>query len=58
MVTKKLEFIIIALSISFLAFSQSSNTFFNRGVEKYNKQDYKGAILNYSKAIELDNLDA
>ena len=48
------------LSLSFFillfgqAFSQTSTELNNQGLEKYKSRDYKAAILDFSKAIELN----
>jgi len=46
--------IIFCLFITILAYAQTAEDYFNSGLTKSNKQDYKGAIQDYSKAIELD----
>jgi len=40
--------------LKFQAFSLISNTFTNRGTAKFRIGDYEGAIIDYSKAIELN----
>ena len=41
--------------VSIFSFAQTSaEGYFDRGVSKYELQDYRGAIQDYSKAIELD----
>jgi tetratricopeptide (TPR) repeat protein len=35
-----------------------SQAYFNRGIAKSNLQDYRGAIADYNKAIEIDPLDS
>ena len=47
----------LTIYISFcavLSFGQTSVEFFNKGIDKSKKKDYKNAILDFSKAIELD----
>jgi len=47
--------------VSIFSFAQTSaEGYFDRGNSKYDLQDYRGAIQDYSKAIELDpsNADA
>lgn len=46
--------IIFTILISSIAFSQSSTDFLKSGIEKHNKNDYKSAIIDYTKVIELD----
>lgn len=49
---------ILILSLLFLcninAFSQTSQEWFNRGLDKKYLEDYRGAIADFNKAIELD----
>ena len=35
-------------------YSQTSKEYLNKGVRKVNLQDYRGAIVDYNKAIELN----
>ena len=45
--------------VSIFSFAQTSaEGYFDRGNSKYDLQDYRGAIQDYSKAIELDPSDA
>ena len=37
---------------------ENANAYINRGFSKHNLEDYKGAIEDYTKAIELDPNDA
>jgi len=46
--------IIFCLFITTLAYAQTAEDYFNSGFDKYNQQDYKGAIQDYTKAIELN----
>jgi len=39
-------------------FCQNANTYFNRGSTKYYNLDYKGAIEEFTKVIELNPRDA
>ncbi|MFY8064976.1 MAG: tetratricopeptide repeat protein, partial [Flavobacterium sp.] len=50
---KKL-FIIIIVFVTSLSCRQTAEEYFKRGLSKYDSQDYKGAIADFSKAIELD----
>ena len=49
--------IAIALLVSGLAFGQTADEYFNRGFDKSNLEDYRGAIDDFSKAIELNPND-
>ena len=51
---KKLSTIIL-LTITLTAFGQTAQEFHDNGIEKHNKQDYKGALKDYDKAIKADN---
>ena len=46
--------ILLSLDISL---AQTAEDFVSQGMEKASKGDYKGAILNYDKAIELNPND-
>ena len=46
--------IIFCLFITTLAYAKTAEDYFNSGLDKYDKQDYKGAIEDYNKAIELN----
>ena len=50
--------IIFCLFITTLAYAQTAEDYFNSGGDKYYKQNYKGAIQDYTKAIELNPKDA
>ena len=45
--------IVILFSIS-NCYSQTAETYFDRGVDKANLKDYRGAIADFTKAIELE----
>ena len=47
-------FIIFCLFITTLAYAQTAEDHFNSGGDKYDKQNYKGAIQDFTKAIELN----
>lgn len=49
----KLKQLIILLLLSSTAFSQSVNDYYKRAVSKYKEKDYSGAIIEYSRAIEI-----
>ncbi len=44
---------IFCLFISTLAYAQTAEDYYNSGLDKYDQQDYKGAIQDHTKAIEL-----
>ncbi len=46
--------IIFCLFITTVAYAKTAEDYFNSGLIKSKKQDYKGAILDYTKAIELN----
>ena len=46
--------IIFCIFITTVAYTQTADDYFNSGVTKYDLKDYKGAIQDYTKAIELN----
>jgi Flp pilus assembly protein TadD len=50
--------IAIAFLVSGLAYGQTADEYFNRAFDKANLEDDRGAIDDYSKAIELNPNDA
>ena len=50
--------IIFCLFITTLAYAKTAEYYLESGNTKYNQQDYKGAIQDYNKAIELNPSDA
>jgi tetratricopeptide (TPR) repeat protein len=50
--------IAIVLLVSGLANGQTTEEYFNRAIEKEKLEDYRGAIADYTKAIELNPNDA
>lgn len=54
---KKLIYSLIFIAISTLGYAQTENAkeFYNSGNEKLDKKQYKEAIKDYSKTIELNN---
>ena len=46
--------IVLLVSISFFTNAQTSIEYNNSGSSKYKLEDYRGAIQDYNKAIELD----
>ena len=51
---KNIFLAIVLVSISFFTYAQTSTEYYNMGVCKDELGDYRGAILDYNKAIELD----
>ncbi len=49
-----LFYFIIALLIASSGCRQKAEEYINKGIAKYTLQDYRGAISDYTKAIELD----
>ncbi len=49
---KKLLLLLVVVSLS--GFGQTATDYFNKGISKFNLQDYKGAIVDYNKAIQLN----
>ena len=52
------KLLLVLLFVPLVSFGQSAEEFFNRGNAKYNLKDYKGAIADFTKAIELNPDDA
>ena len=50
---KNILFIVLFLPASF--FAQTAETYYKRGIDKFEKQDYRGAIADYTKRIELNS---
>ncbi len=55
---KKLIILLLILLIPVLVLVQTAENYLDKGVDKYNKGDYSGAIQDFNKAIELDPNDA
>lgn len=53
-IMKKIFFIIVALLITLAGTGQTAKEYFNQGLDKYDRQDYSGSIIDYTKAIELN----
>ena len=49
---KKLLFVLLLIPLA--SFGQTAEDFFNSGNAKNDKEDYEGAIADYTKSIELD----
>lgn len=47
-------FLIFLLSLTFTGYSQTAKEYFTRGYAKKDLQDYRGAIADYTKAIEIN----
>ena len=50
---KKTLFLLILILFTSFSFSQTAEEYYNRGHSKADLKDYRGAIADYSKAIEL-----
>ncbi|MDA2920748.1 tetratricopeptide repeat protein [Desulfobacterota bacterium AH_259_B03_O07] len=46
--------LVLLFSLVTPIYSQTGKSYFEIGYEKFNRGDYKGAIQNYTKAIELN----
>ncbi len=50
--------VLLVFSIAYVsvttAYCQTSDDYFNNGLSKQNLEDHRGAIADYTKAIELD----
>jgi len=55
---KKLIILLLILLIPVLVLVTTAENYLDKGVDKYNKGDYSGAIQDFNKAIELDPNDA
>jgi len=53
-IPKKILSLILLINLSLNCFSQSFETFKNDGYDKFELKDYRGAILDFTKAIELN----
>jgi len=51
---KKLLLVVFLFSTIHLSFAQTSEEYFKQGAQKYKEQDYKGAIIEHNKAIEIN----
>jgi tetratricopeptide (TPR) repeat protein len=51
---KQLIFLLLSFCLYTLGYSQTVKEYFDRGGTKFNLGDYRGAIADYNKAIELD----
>ncbi len=50
--------IFLLILIPVLALAQTAEEYFDKGLAKYNLGDYRGALQDFNKAIELDPNDA
>ena len=55
---QKLLLTIILISIGFAAKAQTAEEYFNKGYLKAELNDFKGAIVEYTKSIKIDPNDA
>ena len=53
---KKLLYLI--LLITSVSFSQTANYYYNKGLDKFESKDYKGAISEFTKSININPNDA
>jgi tetratricopeptide (TPR) repeat protein len=53
--SKTLNLLTFLLVVCVSSFGQSANYFFDKGVTSYYHRDYKGAIENYTRAVQLDS---
>ncbi|MDA9346996.1 tetratricopeptide repeat protein [bacterium] len=51
---KKLIILLVALVFLTPAYCQTANEYFSMGLEKAFLEDYRGAMADYTKAIEID----
>ena len=54
---KRTAFIILGCILMASCKNEGSKELYDSGTVKYDKQDYKGAIADYSKAIDADAND-
>jgi len=52
---KKLIILLVALVSLTTAYCQTANEYVNMGDVKQLRKDYRGAIADYTKAIEIDS---
>ena len=57
-IMKSALYLFLTLGSFLNALCQTSEDYFNKGLEKYRHRDYSGAIQDYSKAIEIDSNNA
>ena len=55
---KTLIILFVSFLFSYISYCQTAEEYFGRGLSKHELQDYRGAISDYSKAIELNPNDA
>ncbi len=55
---KKVFLILLVAFINININAQTSDEFLNSGIDKHNNKDYKGALIDYSKAIKKDKNNA
>jgi len=52
------KLLLLLLFVPLISFGQTAESYNESGLEKNELKDYKGAIADYTKAIELDPEDA
>ena len=55
---KKLIILLVALVSLTTAYCQTASEYFDMGVSKLQLEDYRGAIADYTKVIDIDPNDA
>jgi len=53
-IMKKLFYLIAALLLLFAGYSQTAQEYFDRGITKFNLENFAEAIVDFTKAIEID----
>jgi len=51
---KTLLILLLSLFISSISISQTAEEYYDRGNDRLDRQDYRGAIANFSRAIEIN----
>jgi Flp pilus assembly protein TadD len=52
---KKILIICVVILFNFISYAQKAQDFINSGIDKYDEDNFAGAIEDFSKAIELEN---
>ena len=53
-IMKRFYFLLVLLSLDYAGYSQTAHDYFHNGLMKVIGSDYKGAIVDYTKAIEIN----